>query len=72
QLEQNAIDLSKENFIVLEQHALDEAKERVNNLFNLHFGSIERHLSEQSNNIRTAINDKKLKEKLLKRNLIQL
>ncbi|CAF3761088.1 unnamed protein product [Rotaria sp. Silwood1] len=66
-LEHVAIDTLKENFKKLEQYAVDEVKERVCTVFTSHFDSIEKYLLEQSNNIRTAIGDKKIERKAIEK-----
>ncbi|CAF1387272.1 unnamed protein product [Rotaria sordida] len=67
QLEHAAIDALKENLKKLEQHAVDEATERICTVFSSHFNSIESYLLEQSNNIRTAIDDKKMERKAIEK-----
>lgn len=61
QLEENAIDWLKENFKKLEEPAFSEVKNRANGEYNSHFDLIETYLSKQTQNILTAITDKKTK-----------
>ncbi|CAF2725663.1 unnamed protein product [Rotaria sp. Silwood2] len=67
QLEHVAIDALQDNLKEVEQYAADEAKERVETVFSSHFDSIDRYLLEQSNNIRAAIDDKKVERNVIER-----